>query len=138
MKLKITAAALATAVVTAWLIVPAQSDFPRMNQAEGEKLEAKGPPKKAYIVVPSPQMPANGQPEDILRSASILENSLNESHGDGYRFTGMNEHFVIMEQAPPPPDTRRRVVLPLGGQPTAAPKGAARASAAEAPAPKPE
>jgi hypothetical protein len=115
MKPKTTAAALAAVVVTGWIVLPAKSEFPRMKQADGEKEEPKGPPKKAYLVLAAPQIPANGQPEDIYRAASTLENSLNKSHAGGYRFAGMNDHFIVMEQAPRPPltsETRRRVVLP--------------------------
>lgn len=112
MKAKILTASAAVAVVTAGLVLPAQSEFPRMRQVEEAKQEPKEPPKTPYRVLPSPQMP--GKPEDAFNAARHLEEVLNGWLAQGYRFAGMNDHWIVLEHSTVS-EVRRRVVLPTNG-----------------------
>ncbi|HWB03151.1 MAG TPA: hypothetical protein VG796_09020 [Verrucomicrobiales bacterium] len=124
MKAKIITASTAVAVVIAWLVLPAQSEFPRMRQvqevpADAEKPE-KGPKLPAYTVLSSPKGTENPESDEGKRMAREFADSLNKVNVQGYRFAGMNQNWVVMER-PLLDGIRRRVVLPTNGNPSGAP-----------------
>jgi hypothetical protein len=114
MKAKILTASTAVVVAIAWLVLPAQSEFPRMREVQEAKQGPKEPPKIPYRVLPASPMPE--KPEDAFNAARKLEEGLKNWVAEGYRFAGMNDHWIVMEHSSVT-EVRRRVVMPTNGGP---------------------